>query len=109
MVFKKEGGYNSIMAITTVYTGDTIRIKGTFKNSSNTLVDADANIVTFTLYSYDTKKVVDSGAASRLSTGVYYYDYTVPATEKKYIVELKGEFSSYPQLARSVIKSKFRI
>ncbi len=48
MAFKEEGGYNKIMAITTVYTGDTIRIKGTFKNSSNVLTDADANLVTFT-------------------------------------------------------------
>lgn len=109
MAFKGEGGYNIIMAITTVYTGDTIRIKGTFKNSSNTLIDADANLVTFTVYSYETKKSLATAAASRLSTGIYYYDYEVPNTERKYIVELKGDFDGYPQLARSVIKAKFRI
>jgi hypothetical protein len=109
MAFKEEGSYNNTMAITTVYTGDTIRIKGTFKNSSNVLIDADANAVTFTVYSYETKKILSTGNASRLSTGIFYYDYEVPSTETKYIVELKGDFDGYPQLARSVIKAKFRI
>lgn len=109
MAFKEEGGYNKIMAITTVYTGDTIRIKGTFKNSSNVLTDADANLVTFTVYNYDTKKSLATGNATRQSAGIYYYDYELPALERKYIVELKGDFDGYPQLARSVIKAKFRI
>ena len=97
------------MATTTVYTGDTIRIKGTFKNSSNILTDADSNAVTFTIYNSETKKVIFTGAATRLSQGVYYYDYTMPTTEMRYIVELKGNFSSKVQLTRAVIKAKFRI
>jgi hypothetical protein len=109
MAFKGEGGYNINMAITTVYTGDTIRIKGMFKNTSNSLIDADGNLVTFTVYSYETKRSLFTGSATKLSTGIYYYDYEVPSSETKYIVELKGDFDGYPQLARSVIKAKFRI
>jgi hypothetical protein len=97
------------MATTTVYTGDTIRIKGTFRNSSNQLIDADSNSVTFTVYSYDTKRSISSAAATRLSQGVYYYDYTIPNKETKYIVELKGNFAALPQLTRAVIKAKFRV
>jgi hypothetical protein len=97
------------MATTTVYTGDTIRIKGTFKNSSNVLTDADANIVTFKIYDFDTKRLLFSDDATRISTGVYGYDYTVPSAEKKYIVELKGEFAGFPQLSRAVIRAKFRV
>lgn len=96
------------MATTTVYTGDTIRIKGTFKNSSNVLIDADSNLVTFTIYNADSQQVVATGTATRSSTGIYYYDYTMPATENKYIVELKGNFSLLPQLSRATIRAKFR-
>ena len=97
------------MSTTTVYTGDTIRIKGTFKNDSNVLTDADNNSVTFTIYDYETQKSVYTHAATRQSAGVYYYDYTIPNSEKKYIVELKGDFSLLPQLSRAIIKAKFRI
>ena len=94
---------------TTVYTGDTIRVKGTFRNQSNTLIDADSNNVTFTIYNADSLRLVSTGSATRQSAGVYYYDYTVPAAEMKYIVELKGNFSALPQLSRASLKAKFKV
>jgi len=94
---------------TTVYTGDTIRVKGTFRNQANTLIDADSNAVTFTIYNADSLRLVSTGAATRQSAGVYYYDYTVPVSEMKYIVELKGNFSALPQLSRATLKAKFRV
>lgn len=97
------------MTTTTVYTGDTVRVKGTFKNQSNTLIDADSNSVTFNIYNADSLKIVTTAAATRQSAGIYYYDYTVPAAEIKYIVELKGNFSALPQLSRAVIKAKFKV
>ena len=96
------------MSTTTVFTGDTIRLQGTFKNLSNTLTDADGNTVNFKAYDADTLAVVATGTTTRSSTGVYYYDWLVPSTEKAYFLELSGAFSTLTQLKRTKVKAKFK-
>jgi hypothetical protein len=73
--------------------GDTIRLKGTFKDFSGTLTDPS----TLTLKVYDstgtvvlTKALVDM---TRASVGVYYYDWTSTATGD-YIYEFTGTLAT---------------
>lgn len=94
---------------TSVFTLDTIRLQGTFKDLSLVLTNADGGIVSFKAYDADTLAVVATGSATQLSTGVYYYDWLVPATDgKSYFLELSGAFSTKPQLKRLKVKAKFK-
>lgn len=97
------------MATTSVFTGDTIRVQATFTNESGTLVDADGQAVTFKVYNADTRAVLTSAAATRSSTGIYFYDYTVPDTEQAYFLEMSGLFATKTQLKRTKIKAKFKV
>lgn len=93
---------------TIVATNDTIRVKAEFKDYAAALLDADSQAVTFTAFDAETLKSVATAAATRQSLGVYYYDWLVPATEKGYILEMKGNFSTKPQLKRMRVKAKFK-
>ena len=97
------------MATTTVYVGDTITFKAEFKDISNVLVDPDSSAATFKVYNNETLAQVATGAATRLSTGVYKYEWTVPSGDGiVYILEMSCNFSSLPQLKRIKVKAKFR-
>jgi plastocyanin len=97
------------MATTTVYVGDTITFKAEFKDINNVLVDPDASAATFKVYNNETLAQVSSAAATKLSTGVYKYEWTVPSGDGIiYILEMSGDFSSLPQLKRVKVKAKFR-
>lgn len=98
---------------TTFFSGDTVRIKVTFKDSLNVLTDPDDNEAFFQSYNSDNVEeiFIESVAATRSSQGIYYYDYTLPDTEEesiKIIVEMRGLFATKPQLERSSIKVKFK-
>ena len=92
------------------FTGDTIRIRVTFKDNLNQLADADSNEVYLKVYDGDDPDTVitDSTQAARQSAGIYYYDYTMPDTPMKLILEMKGLFGTHPQLERTRIKVKFK-
>lgn len=91
------------------FTGDTIRIKGTFRNLSDILQDADGNDVTLKVYNADTRSLLSSHTASRESEGIYFYDYTFPTKERAYIFELSGLFGGKVQLKRFKTKAKFKV
>lgn len=96
----------------TIFTGDTVRIKATFRDwapegQTGALVDPDASEASVTIYDGDLN-VLTTGAAIRESLGVYYYDWTTPATEGNYFFEFKGMFSLKPQLTRQKFTIKFK-
>ncbi len=97
------------MATQSFFTGDTVRVQGEFTNLDDELTDADVQAVTFKVYNADSRALLDSASANRQSEGVYFYDYTFPATEQAYIFELSGEFSGNVQLKRIKVKAKFRV
>lgn len=97
------------MATTIIYIGDTITFTAVFKDTNLAAVDPDGNAATFTVYNNETLAQVTTAAATRTSLGNYKYDWTVPDGEGViYILEMKGLFSSKPQLKRLKAKAKFR-
>jgi uncharacterized protein YfaS (alpha-2-macroglobulin family) len=95
------------MAVQVIFTEDTARVRGTFKDYDEVLADPDGNVVDITIYKPDLT-VLTTDTASRSSAGSYYYDWTTPSDEGTYIVEFKGEFAGYPQLSRKKFKLKFK-
>lgn len=97
------------MANTIVYVGDTITFQAEFRDVDNALVDPDQNAATFTAYNNETLSTVATASASRASQGVYQYEWTIPSGDGViYVLEMKGNFSSKPQLKRLKVKAKFR-
>jgi hypothetical protein len=98
------------MATTIIAIGDTITFRAEFRDTSNALVDPDGSAATFTVYNNETlAKVVNAQSATRVSTGVYTYDWLVPDGDGTvYVLEMKGLFSTKPQLKRKKAKAKFR-
>lgn len=91
------------------FTGDTIRIQGTFRDLNNALTDADGNVVTLKAYNADTHALIASYTTARVSQGIYFYDYTFGNKEMAYIFELSGEFGGKVQLKRFKTKAKFKV
>ena len=97
------------MATETIFIGDTITFRSEFLDSDGNPGDPDGSAATFTVYNFETLAVVDTGAATRDSQGVYSYDWTVPEGDGvKYILEMKGDFNGLPQLERTRAKARFR-
>lgn len=92
----------------TVYTNDTVRVKATFLDLNDQLVDPDGQSCTFTSYLEETGKTSSTAAATRESQGVYYYDYLLPAAQTNYIVEMAGDFSGDRQVKRFKLKARFK-
>jgi hypothetical protein len=83
--------------------GDTIRLKATFYNYSGALADPDS--VTAKIYSHIGQILLATGAATKESTGVYYYDYTVPADVPGLIVyEFSGMMDGTPTAGRATFE-----
>jgi hypothetical protein len=89
-------------------TGDTIRLQATFKNFAGTLANLT---VAPTLKIYDENKVllttIASGSLTNASTGVYYYDYLIPATDGIYYIEFAGTVDSSVVLRRGYFYAGF--
>ena len=81
-------------------TGDTIRLTCTFYNFAGELADPTA----ISLKVYDASKTAvltkAIGDLVKSSTGVYYYDYTVPVTSQQMTYEFIGTINSLPMVAR---------
>jgi len=89
-------------------TGDTIRIKATFKTFEGLLSDL-TNPPTLKIYNPDKEIIATILGASltHSSTGVYYYDYTLPSTEGKYTYEFSGTVESTTVLRRGHVDVGF--
>lgn len=101
-------------SIKKVTNGDTVRAKIPWTNwavdGSGSLVDPDGQATTFTVYNGSTLAEIATGAATRESVGVYYYDYTVPASteSKSYVFEFSADFTSKPQVSRQRVIGRYK-
>ena len=94
------------MALDTFERGATIRFKVTFKNTAETVTDPTNNLAYCTIFNPAATKKVDSQEGERESTGVYYYDYTIPKTEALGIwkVEWEGNVATLTSIGRKQFK-----
>lgn len=95
-----------------ILTGTTITPTATIRDKADLgedgpLVDPDGNTVTVTVYD-SANKVVETGAATRESLGVFYYNWTTPTKQGIYFVEFKCTFAGKPELQRKRYTVKFR-
>jgi hypothetical protein len=101
-------------SIIKVTNGDTVRAKIPWTNwsedGSGSLVDPDGQTTTFTVYNGSTLAEIATGAATRETTGVYFYDYTIPAgnDSKTYVFEFTADFSSKPQVSRQRVVGRYK-
>lgn len=97
------------MAATVIYIGDTVKFRAEFRDENDALIDPDGSAATATIYNFETLATVTTGAATRLSQGIYIFQWTVPAGDGvQYIFEMKGLFTALPELKRIRVKAKFR-
>lgn len=88
------------------FVGDTVRLRSSFYNFAGEL--ADPTSVTITIYDGDKVVLVNAGATTKESTGIYYYDYTVPSTSPDPLVyEFSGTLESHVSLSRATINRKW--
>ena len=89
--------------------GNTIRLEAIFTDFSGTATNPD--IVKFILYDYAHNKIseITLGTNNRLSTGIYYADYTIPtdSSGKTFYYEFYGEIGGKPSLSRGEFKVSF--
>lgn len=86
--------------------GDTVRLKASFYNFSDAL--ADPTGVTCTVYDGKKNKLVDAAVATKESTGIYYYDYTLPSTGfDPLIYEFCGTLEGTTALSRATIEREW--
>jgi len=98
------------MTIESFAHGDTIRVKVTFTDEETTVVqDTDDQQASVVIYNAETlQRLVNGGAATRESEGVYYYDWTTTANiSATYVAEVSGVFSGKTHLKRAKFKAKF--
>lgn len=99
--------------MTTIYfTGDTIRVQTTFRDwalppAVGSIIDPSS--VTVNTYNGDGSVLgTNLMPVVREASGVYHYDWTLPATDGKYIIEFVGINSGEPTLIRSQVTVKFK-
>lgn len=99
-IANQEGG-----PLTMAYTGDTIRLYGRFYNWAGALADVTGPAIDV----YDGKgTLIVSGTPAKESTGVYYFEYLVPATFSDPIVyEMSGTLEGTTILARATIERRW--
>lgn len=86
--------------------GDTVRLTASFYSFSNALADP-AN-VKITIYDGRKTKLVDGVAATKSSTGIYYYEYLVPSTGFDPLTyEFSGTLEGSTVLGRATIEREW--
>jgi hypothetical protein len=97
------------MHVIKVLTGDTKLFRGEITAYDGvTLADPTGNIVTVKIYAGDTNNLILTDTATRVSTGVYDYEYTFGDTERSYLVEFSGTFDGYVHLGRTKVRARMR-
>jgi hypothetical protein len=87
--------------------GSTIKLKCTFTDFEDKLVDPDT--VKFIVYDYKFNKINEYVLTSenRIGEGVYFYNYTTPNTESLTYYEFKGEIQGTIAIERGSVRTKF--
>lgn len=90
-------------------TGNTVRVKGTYKNNAGQPTDPSLPTVRIYDSNYDLITEVSLSDANKVGTGVYQYDYTIPAGKAHaiYYYEFYGEVTGVPALNRGQFVAKF--
>lgn len=90
-----------------VLSGNTVRLKTTFKNMDGLPEDPDAvKIIFYSDKQVKTEEIV-LGPPNREDTGKYYYDFVAPEGKNKIFFEWNGAISGNPALDRGVIRTTF--
>jgi hypothetical protein len=82
----------------TFTTGDTVRLQATFKDFDGNLAAVTTPILK--IYDSNERLITSTAALVNPSTGVYYYDYTIPKVKATYIYEFSGTSGSTLVLRR---------
>ena len=83
--------------------GNTVRFRASFYNFADEL--ADPSDVTVNIYAHIHKTPIETGAPVKESTGVYYYDYTIPDdVDGDLVFEFIGTLEEKPTVARQKIE-----
>lgn len=80
--------------------GDTRTLKCTFVDETDSPRDLDD--VTFSVY-FERTLIDTYTDVTHTGTGVYEYDYTFPSEYAQLVIEFKGYYSGYPQVARRFV------
>lgn len=84
-------------------TGNTVRLKASFYNFAGVLTDPTD--VAIKIYSHIGQMLLITASPTQESTGVYYYDYTVPTDVNGSIVyEFSGTMEGSPTVGRAVLE-----
>lgn len=87
--------------------GDTVQLRVYFRTLNNIVVDPTG--ITLTIYDSTATQLeqFEITEVNKESTGVYFYDYTVPSDKSEFIFEFKGTYNSKPILVRDTLKIQF--
>lgn len=88
-----------------ILTGDTIRLKASFYSFAGVLADPD--VVTVKVYSHIGQQVLTTATATKDSTGVYHYDYTIPVESGDLVYEFSGTMDGTVSLGRAKIEKQW--
>jgi hypothetical protein len=89
--------------------GSTIKLKCTFTNFEDNLIDPD--VVKFIVYDYKFNKINEYilNSSNKISEGIYFYNFTTPNEESLIYYEFKGEIQGTIAIERGSIRTKFII
>jgi len=82
--------------------GDSVELRASFYDDNNVL--SDPTSVTVTIYNRSSRAQLATGSATKVSTGVYRYYYTLPSdTSGAIVYEFVGTLDGRPTVARELI------
>lgn len=101
------------MATTPTYErGDTIRIKATFREFSESGVVGgvvDPTAIAVNIYDADFTKISGPFVPVNTEPGVYIYDWTLPNEDGSFFIEFNGTVDGKPSIQRHKIKVKWDV
>jgi len=92
-------------------TGNTVRLTATFVNWASAATDPDIGTVVFRVYDSDKGQLGEDlplpAGTYKKETGVWQYDYIVPAGSDPLTVEFYAEIDSFPIVNRMIVERVF--
>ena len=90
-----------------IQAGNTVRFTCKFYDPSGNLTTPTS--IKLTLYDYQYNKLSEFPLtdANRIEMGLYFFDYTTPNEEKKYIYEWYGMVNGFPSIKRETFTTFF--
>jgi hypothetical protein len=87
--------------------GNTVRLIGEFYDFEGNLIDPQIVKVAIYDYKHNLIQEVVVGQSSKLSKGIYYFDYVTKNGNNKIIYEWYGEIDGRPSLDRNMFVTDF--